>query len=549
MTGWLDSNSVRKARGAFFTPPALARFVAKWAIRSADDQVLEPSCGEAAFLLAAAGKLSLLGSKFEDPEQLTGVELHALSADSARVSVEEAGATSTIRVGDFFSESPQRLYDVVIGNPPFIRYQEFSGEMRTRSLEAALAQGVRLSGLASSWAAFTIHASQFVKEDGRLGLVLPAELLTVGYAAEVRRYLLRRFAKVRLVLFEQRVFPEVLEDTILLLAEGTGGATHFEVYQAKCALDLDELAINGWRDSKPDATDRWTPALIDGAAYAAYEDATACANVGNLTEWGSAYLGAVTGNNGYFCLSYDEVKKHGLGGSELRRISPPGARHLKGVTFSTVAWSALRNEGKRVYLFRPDENPSVAALKFIESGEAAGVHKTYKCRVRAPWWRVPLPKRPDFFLTYMNNERLRFVRNEADVDILNSVYGFNLNKTLARGAAELLPIAMLNSITLLSAELCGRVHGGGLLKHEPRDLDKLATPSEACLRNGSAKLGALSPQIGRLLRKGDLDGAVRLVDRTLLIETARLSEGTVLAISNARERLLKRRLAMSGRIG
>src|SRR5664280_613863 len=50
----------------------------------------------------------------------------------------------------------------------------------------------------SSWAAFTVHAAEFLRPGGgRLGLVLPAELLTVNYAAEVRRYLMARFGRVR----------------------------------------------------------------------------------------------------------------------------------------------------------------------------------------------------------------------------------------------------------------------------------------------------------------------------------------------------------------
>ncbi len=52
-------------------------------------------------------------------------------------------------------------------------------EARSKALRAALAQGVRLTGLSSSWAAFTIHSAQFLKPTGRLALVLPAEL-TVG---------------------------------------------------------------------------------------------------------------------------------------------------------------------------------------------------------------------------------------------------------------------------------------------------------------------------------------------------------------------------------
>lgn len=41
-----DSAGLRKARGAFFTPPEVTRFLCEWAITSPEDRVLEPSCGE-----------------------------------------------------------------------------------------------------------------------------------------------------------------------------------------------------------------------------------------------------------------------------------------------------------------------------------------------------------------------------------------------------------------------------------------------------------------------------------------------------------------------
>ena len=76
---------------------------------------------------------------------------------------------------------------------------------RDGARRAALAQGVGLTALASSWAAFVVHAVSFLAVGGRMGLVLPAELLSVNYAAPVREFLLRRFERVRLVLFDERV--------------------------------------------------------------------------------------------------------------------------------------------------------------------------------------------------------------------------------------------------------------------------------------------------------------------------------------------------------
>jgi type I restriction-modification system DNA methylase subunit len=202
-----DTQAQRKARGAFFTPHEICRYVVEWAIRDGSEDLLEPSCGEAAFLVAAARRLDQL--HVVEGGRLAGVEMHEASAARAVALTRRAGRAADVQTADFFSCPPAPAYDAVVGNPPYIRYQDFRGAARSASQRAALAAGVPLSGLASSWAAFTIHSALFLRPGGRLGLVLPAELLTVNYAAEVRRFLMERFARVRLVLFTERVFPGV----------------------------------------------------------------------------------------------------------------------------------------------------------------------------------------------------------------------------------------------------------------------------------------------------------------------------------------------------
>jgi adenine-specific DNA-methyltransferase len=267
-----DVVELRKARGAFFTPVELCDYLCRWAIRHAADRVLEPSCGEAAFLLAAARRLDQLGAP-ADPRQLVGVELHPDSALAARELVAAVGRPTTVTVGDFFAEPGERRFDAVVGNPPYVRYQGFTGADRVASRRAALRGGVGLTALASSWAAFTVHAAEFLRPGGRLGLVLPAELLTVNYAAEVRRYLMARFGRVRLVVFTERVFPGVLEEVVLLLAEdalAAGGTDHCELHQVATAADLgveragDFSTRHRWRPGE--AGRKWTPALLSSAA-------------------------------------------------------------------------------------------------------------------------------------------------------------------------------------------------------------------------------------------------------------------------------------------
>ena len=88
-------------------------------------------------------------------------------------------------------------------------------------------------------------------------------------------------------------------------------------------------------------------------------------------------------------------------------LSPPGSRHLRGLAFSEAARQELGQKGKSTLLFRPASGPSPAASKYIEAGEAEDVHEAYKCRVRSPWWRVPLVPPAHLFLTYMNADTPR----------------------------------------------------------------------------------------------------------------------------------------------
>jgi len=538
-----DTSALRKARGAFFTPPELVSFVTEWAVRDARDVILEPACGEAAFLLAAAQRLSADGASHNEiGSQLHGVELHQPSASHAAERLGEVGLAANIRTLDFFDVPPEPVYDCVIGNPPYVRYQSFAGAARTKGLEAALRHGVRLNGLTNAWAAFVVHASQFLKPNGRLGLVLPAELLSVNYAAQVRRFLLQRFAKVRLVMFEELVFPGVLEEVVLLLAEGTGSAPCFEVHQAR---DLSALArVEGatWLGFTPERDGKWMPALLPAGAFETFQTVVSGDGFSPLLAWGETTLGAVTGANAYFTLTREEAAAHKIPARELKHISPPGSRHLRGLTFSDAAWEEQARDGASCYLFAPDiERPSAHALRYIEHGETQQVHTGYKCRNRKPWWRVPLVRMPDLLLTYMDHERPRLVTNDARVLHLNSLYGVNLRHGLKELGRDLLPISTLNSATLLAAEIIGRSYGGGLLKIEPNEADRWPVPSEATLRAAQDELRSIRPQLATALRNNDIAAAVKLVDRVVLSGQLGLKSADLFVLREARSLLFTRR--------
>lgn len=545
-----DTAELRKERGAFFTPVGITEFIANWAIRAGADRVLEPSAGDAAFLVAAVERISKLRRHKRSVPVVDGVEIHAHSAKVARQRVREVGGKAHVRQSDFFDVQPEPTYDAVIGNPPYIRYQSFSGEARAKSRQAALRGGVALTGLASSWAAFTVHSALFLKPGGRLGLVLPAELLSVNYAAPVRQFLFDRFRKVELVLFAEQVFPEAEADVVLLLAEGygEGPAGHATIRQAKNAATLATLeAGQAWKPLDP--AGKWTGSLVDQGALDTLFSLTSGGLFSPLETWGDTTLGIVTGNNNYFAIAPARAKELGLRSGELLPLSPPGSSHLRGLNLTADLLSELGKRGQSTLLFYPRAKPSKEAAAYIEDGHRTGVDAAYKCRIRKLWYRVPLVRPADLLLTCMNADTPRLVANEVGAYHLNSVHGVYLREAGREIGRELLSLASLNSATLMHAEMVGRAYGGGILKLEPREADMWAVPSAALVRSRAPALRAVKSRVADLLAKGDLMAAVDLVDWALLVGGRALAANQVGSLRTARNLLANRREARASNGG
>jgi adenine-specific DNA-methyltransferase len=533
----------RKALGAFYTVEPVARFLVRWGLRAPGEAVLDPSCGDGRFLELARE----LGAG-----QLVGCDVSPQALVAAAERLRAGGTTAELRGADFFSVEPFDLepVDLVVGNPPFIRYQRFNGESRRRALRSALRAGVRLTRLTSSWAPFVLHALQFLKPGGRLAMVVPAEIASTHYGLRTLRGLLGHFAEIHLLAFERNFFEEAQEETHLLLADGCGSAcatvrmVPLESIEALAGFELGGaepaagLAVE--MAGEPESLVRFAEAFLSGEGRRAWRRIKRHPQVRSVGSLAVVTNGYVTGDNGFFHRTSQEAARQDLPQTWLLPTAR-SSRSLLGLRFTSQDVSELEERGAAHHLVAPEDDLFSAAdrrvmERFVADGQARGTPQRFKCRTRDPWWKVPGLQRADVLVGYMAGAYPRAAENRAGAFFTNSLHGLRLHDP---AAAPLLALGLYSSLGLLSLEIEGRSYGGGILKVEPRELDRVLVPWPTLpLRD----LQRLAEAVDPLLRQGRFEAANEAVDRALLVAGLGLSPRAVRDLRSARQRLLQRRL-------
>jgi adenine-specific DNA-methyltransferase len=539
-----------KAFGAFYTDVQVADFLVWWAVRSSTDTVLDPSFGGGVFLRAACRRLEELGASPRD--QIFGVELDERVHQEITSKLRQEFSLSPRRLvcNDFFAieDSERERVDVVVGNPPFIRYQRFTGLTRERALHQAARAGVRVSALASSWLPFLIHSVAQLKDGGRLAMVLPFELTHAAYARQGLEYLRRSFGAVNLLTFRQKLFQDLSEDTLLVLADQKGGSAGSwrwrdlahagdlaniirsetrEIYRCR-VLDADLLASG---------QDRLVDHLIPRKARELYRELMASRRTVRLGELADVGIGYVTGANDFFHLSPAAAQSWHIPDQFLRAAVRRG-RSLRGLFFTTQDWQTGVRHGAASYLLHigPNDHIPPSIRRYLDTGQH--IRSGFKVRTRNPWYSVPHVYQPDAFLSYMSGATPRLVANDAGVVAPNSLHILRLHAgvSLHQGALAAL---WQTSLTRLSVELEGHALGGGMLKLEPTEAEHVVLPFPANQR-GLLDIAAELDDLGRT--QGDAT-ALQEADNHILRQRLSLSRAEITLLQQAAKTLQERRLA------
>ncbi len=240
----------RHMLGQYYTNEDLVDLITAFCVRSKSDKVLDPTCGTGAFLIRAYDLLKQLGERNHRKllEQIWGVDIGRFPAQLAtmnlyRQKIEDYANFPRLIRADFFDVKPGGViefphplisnekvketipsFDAIIGNFPFIRQEAIekkepgnkkkitkilADEWKNEYPELFNNGDTRLSGQADIYSYLFFHASRFLANEGRMGIITSNSWLDAAFGYELQKFFLKKFKLVAIV--ESRCEPWFLD--------------------------------------------------------------------------------------------------------------------------------------------------------------------------------------------------------------------------------------------------------------------------------------------------------------------------------------------------
>jgi adenine-specific DNA-methyltransferase len=527
----------KKELGQYFTPNEAAQIISSWAIRRPDERILEPSFGACDFLEAATNRLGVLGSP--DPTKyLYGCDIDEdVFTDYLEPKLGIKRTNPHFLHRDFLVVKPidfgSDLFDVVIGNPPYISYHNMTLQIRQVTEQLVRRNRFILKPKASLWAYFLLHAISFLKEGGRMAWILPSSFLFAEYAGNIKTHIANSFERVFIVQLGQRLFlSEGTEEiSAILLAENKRSGiinSHIQYDYVNTLSDL-EGSIEAWQGGQTSQSylnGRISSMLLSEEARLSMQIAETSGQVVTLGSVAKISIGIVTGVNKFFILDLKTARANSLPDSCLRPVLSKFSM-APGALLTSEDMAQARTENRKCLLVdtdHPDLNRKGSALrKYLASMPRMQRRKVKTFKKRSLWHRPDDGRIPNAFFPYMYHHGPRIILNEAGTTSTNTIHRmyfeplFKPNEIAKDIWEKACAISILSTYSQLSGEHEGRSYGAGVLKHEPSEASRIRLILPETL--DKQEVETTFQQIDLALRNNKHEDARRYADNFVLKST------------------------------
>lgn len=463
----------KKKIGSFYTPEIIANFMVDYICGKVSNikgkiSILEPSAGDGAFVRSIYRNADFV----QKVKSITAVERE--ESELMKIAASKKLRKINDDFLDFQANNTQK-FSLVLGNPPYIKKNHLSDSQveLCRKIHSASGQ-LAENSIKNIWTAFLVRSISFLTDDGMLAFVLPAELLQVKYAVELRKLLANEFERIEVFTFKDLLFDDCKgQDTLVLVCERK--ADYKGVFFT--AIDeLDDLKKNNFelKENLHILDAKWNHQLKADEYELLYKLRDRLLKVG---DYCTSKPGIVTAANDFFIVDRKTIKKYDLE-AFARPIIQKGLYVNGSIELNKTDFDYLTEASKPSFLISINESNRArltgASKEYLDLGYGRKLHERYKMTTRSNWFEVPnVAKEAQAFFFKRCNEYPKFIKNNAGVLVTDSAYkvemkeGFEVNDLI---------YSFYNSLTLIFTELQGRFYGGGVLELTPSEFKGLPVP-------------------------------------------------------------------------
>lgn len=527
----------KKLSGSYYTPQIITEFIyerchKKLTSRKCLD-VLEPSCGDGAFLLP------FISNRYKREYRFTLVEKDSMELSKAvdrYNTLSLSGKVEPNRTSylNFHFENKNR-YDLIIGNPPYINktlLDKGTIELAKKVIDDC---GFKKSKPRNIWLIFLMSAIKKVKDDGIISFVLPSEIIHVNHSQELRELLSLNFDAIEIFTFKEPIFKDILQDAVVLFAYKSSTNKGLRVYQIDRLQDLVQDNHYNGKIDKYSNNDKWTKFFLKNKDLAFIESLKG--NFKKVKDFCSSVTGIVTGANKYFILDSKTVEEYSLQ-QYVKPILQKSYQSVLGITYSENDFNELKSSDIPCFLLELNHLNSAdisgKLADYLESGVEQGIDRRFKCAKRKDWFKIPLVWSPEAFFFRRAHKFHKLLLNKDNILVTDSAYRIRMNKGFD---IKRFIFSYYNSFTLLSAEIFGRFYGGGVLELIPNEFKELPLPYCHDITDADFEL------LDQMFReKKDIDEILQFTDKILLEDYMGLSYDKVELIKQLRQQMMNLRL-------
>ena len=536
-----ENATQKKLRGGYYTPQKLADYITKVTLKD-EMKILEPSCGDGSFLRSIK---RILNDKNYNIEKIDAVEYIEEEANKSEKIIEDI-ENATVINDDFYNfyVNCKDKYNLIIGNPPYIRYQYLTTFQREKQSQVLIKNKMKSNKLINSWVFFLVACIELLEKNGTIAFVIPAEIMQVAYAEDLRKYLSKHLSKINIISFNELLFEDAEQEVVVLI--GIKKDKKSECLISNCLYDNVNDFIKNYNENNLNyekilTNDKWTRYYLNENENNVIEEVKKDSRFRRIGDIGLVNVGITTGNNDYFSLDDNYVKKY-----DLKKYTKPligRSSQTHGLVFNEDDWNKNVNKGVKAYLLTINEDVDVKYMskgqqEYIKIGEDNEENKGYKCRIRKKWYSVPSIWVPDAFLLRRSNVYPKFVLNGIDAVSTDTMHRIKIKEEYDN---KKILLSYYNSISFAFTELCGRSYGGGVLEILPKEAENIMIPNidDMDEQNVNRLIGILDENIRN---KKDIREAINVMDKEILENYLGISPDIIIMYRDIWKTLNNRRM-------